>query len=130
MNCPNCKEAMLVLEIEQVEIDNCIKCGGVWLDSGELELLIEDQEQKDSFLESTHSVDDCPEPKIRCPLCRKKMTKIGIEKIENLVLDSCPRNHGLWLDKGELEGVLAGAGNLPGSPVMILLKEIFAENKE
>ncbi len=40
MNCPVCKEPMIVLELDEVEIDHCISCGGIWLDAGELELLI------------------------------------------------------------------------------------------
>lgn len=129
MNCPDCRKPMLVLEIDQVEIDYCAACGGVWLDSGELELLIEDPDQKDSFLGSVRPADNCPEPKLKCPLCRKRMKKIEVAGIEDIILDSCPRNHGLWLDKGELESVLGAAGNLPGSPVMILLKGIFAEDR-
>jgi len=39
MLCPVCKVDMFVLEFEQVEIDFCYTCGGVWLDSGELEMI-------------------------------------------------------------------------------------------
>ena len=38
MDCPNCSDPMVVLEIEQVELDHCLSCGGVWLDAGELEM--------------------------------------------------------------------------------------------
>ena len=27
---------MITLELQEVEIDHCIECGGIWLDSGEL----------------------------------------------------------------------------------------------
>ena len=42
MDCPVCKnEPMIVLELNDVEIDYCLSCKGIWLDTGELELLLE-----------------------------------------------------------------------------------------
>jgi hypothetical protein len=42
MKCPNCPETNLVLiDRQDVEIDHCPQCGGVWLDRGELDQLIE-----------------------------------------------------------------------------------------
>ena len=46
MNCPVCKNPMVVLELDQIEIDHCLHCGGIWLDAGELELLLETEEDK------------------------------------------------------------------------------------
>ena len=41
MLCPVCNdEEMLILEYNDVEIDYCNECSGIWLDEGELELLI------------------------------------------------------------------------------------------
>lgn len=40
MQCPRCDGGKLTeTKIENVSIDRCDKCGGVWLDSGELEQL-------------------------------------------------------------------------------------------
>lgn len=39
MNCPRCDGKLETSNFEGVEIDTCTKCGGVWLDSGELEQL-------------------------------------------------------------------------------------------
>ncbi len=43
MDCPVCKSAMITLELAKVEIDYCTGCKGVWLDAGELEMLLEDK---------------------------------------------------------------------------------------
>lgn len=41
MNCPRCETAVLVeIDRDQVTIDRCERCRGVWLDRGELEKLI------------------------------------------------------------------------------------------
>ena len=39
MQCPRCDGSLKETKIEEVTIDTCDKCGGVWLDSGELEQL-------------------------------------------------------------------------------------------
>ncbi|MEJ7931728.1 zf-TFIIB domain-containing protein [Ramlibacter sp. AN1015] len=42
MNCPHCGDVTLVMsERQNVEIDYCPQCRGVWLDRGELDKLIE-----------------------------------------------------------------------------------------
>jgi len=39
MQCPRCDGSLKESKFEEVLIDTCEKCGGVWLDSGELEQL-------------------------------------------------------------------------------------------
>ena len=39
MKCPRCDGSLKESKFEEVLIDTCDKCGGVWLDSGELEQL-------------------------------------------------------------------------------------------
>lgn len=47
MKCPVCKETQLVMtERQNIEIDYCPKCRGVWLDRGELDKLIERSERE------------------------------------------------------------------------------------
>ena len=42
MNCPHCPNTTLVLsERQNVEIDYCPQCRGIWLDRGELDKLLE-----------------------------------------------------------------------------------------
>ena len=44
MLCPRCNAPLAETRFEEVSIDRCDNCGGIWLDSGELAQLI----QKDS----------------------------------------------------------------------------------
>src|SRR5688500_1979725 len=39
MQCPRCDGRLQESRVEEVTIGTCEKCGGVWLDSGELESL-------------------------------------------------------------------------------------------
>ena len=45
------------------------------------------------------------------------------EGAEPIVVDRCPRRHGLWLDCGELEAVVRAAGAEEGN----VLARFFAE---
>lgn len=44
LQCPKCDGTLAVITFEDVEIDRCDKCHGVWLDAGELERLIGQEE--------------------------------------------------------------------------------------
>ncbi|MEJ2633826.1 MAG: zf-TFIIB domain-containing protein [Calditrichia bacterium] len=97
MNCPVCKKTMIILEFDQVEVDYCPSCQGVWLDQGELELLLQNHER-------ALDLSDIPGSKKgerRCPRCTKKMRKGNFPGTQ-VEVDICPRDNGLWLDKGEL----------------------------
>src|SRR5689334_15201789 len=39
MECPRCGASMAEVAVEQVKIDRCTNCGGIFLDEGELEIL-------------------------------------------------------------------------------------------
>jgi uncharacterized protein len=42
MECPRCDGKLEAKTFEDVAVDTCAKCGGLWLDSGELERLTKD----------------------------------------------------------------------------------------
>ncbi|MBB2147655.1 TFIIB-type zinc ribbon-containing protein [Pedobacter gandavensis] len=48
MNCPNCQETLLMTVRNNVEIDYCPKCRGIWLDRGELDKLLAHDQDKGS----------------------------------------------------------------------------------
>ena len=45
MKCPKCGSDLQEINYQSVMIDRCIECKGIWLDMGELELLIEGKAQ-------------------------------------------------------------------------------------
>ena len=112
MDCPACSKAMIVVERQGIELDYCVECKGIWFDSGELKLLSHalgiDIKLPDwaSFPEAQTS-----EKYRRCPRCNAKMSKIEAGEV---LIDRCPKGHGLWFDAGELSGFveqqMRGAG--------------------
>ena len=49
--CPNCNEGMQEVRRNEVQIDVCAKCRGVWLDRGELEKLLHTAREVESDYE-------------------------------------------------------------------------------
>jgi len=129
MNCPACKNPMIVLEHEQVEIDHCTSCGGIWLDAGELELLFEGRHRSRGLIDSFEQVKSSKEQLRICPICLKKMHKIHAGSDEPVIIDRCPKGHGLWFDKGELPQVFAKGCLDKDRKIIKLLAEIFGKNE-
>ncbi len=125
MQCPVCGDHLIILELDQIEIDYCSSCGGIWLDAGELELLLEDSIKKDELLNSLNREVDADEKKIKCPICRRKMNKVLVEGSESIIIDKCRRNDGLWFDEGELESVIEKGSLDKNNKVIQLLKSMF-----
>ena len=49
--CPNCNEGMQEVRRNEVQVDVCPKCRGVWLDRGELEKLLHSAHEVDAEYE-------------------------------------------------------------------------------
>jgi Zn-finger nucleic acid-binding protein len=121
MFCPSCYDPMVILEFEEIETDYCTKCGGIWLDDGELDLLIENSEKKHELLNSFSEAHVVEEKKIRCPICNKKMIKTFVGADKDVVIDECKYKHGLWFDTGEiLKVVKKGSVNKEDSLINFL----------
>lgn len=114
MDCPHCKkEPLIVLEYEDVEVDYCTVCEGIWLDAGEIELLFGDAGAAARVLSiGTPAFVPRGEKRRRCPICDKKMTKESTLSDPPVTFDHCPKGDGLWFDKGELAEVLSLGGAL------------------
>lgn len=130
MNCVVCKEPMVVLELDEVEIDHCLTCRGIWLDSGELELLLGDPAEVNSMLAQLAANEEAASGKRRCPICRKKMEIVSVSGERPVRIDRCRKHHGLWFDSGELEEVLTAFDIDKHSKALSLLRDMFASRKQ
>ena len=93
---------MLVVAFNQIEVDTCSTCEGLWFDRGELDQLLArgGQRAADWTVEQAE-----PGPR-RCPHCRRHLLR-GPIRDTAIEVDFCPHQHGLWLDRGELREVIA-----------------------
>ncbi len=125
MNCPVCKEAMIALEYDAVEVDYCVSCEGIWLDAGEIELLFGDAQACAAFMDGGELENLGKEKDRKCPICRRKMRKVCTRGESPVTYDKCTHGDGLWFDKGELEEILKDGALKDGARVESFLKGIF-----
>jgi Zn-finger nucleic acid-binding protein len=129
MDCPACKNAMITLELADVEIDHCVRCGGIWLDGGELELLMDAPEKAKQLLRSFRKDPTAAEHPRKCPICNKKMAKVTVGPSDPpLRIDQCGRGHGLWFDRGELKQILNRGKLDQDSRIQHLLADMFGQD--
>lgn len=105
--CPRCRIALDCERKEDIEIDSCPRCNGLWLDRGEFDVLTaestvyREEQLKESYSRPplTEKIDYIP-----CVRCGKLMVKKNYGHISGVIIDECGR-HGVWLDNGELEKI-------------------------
>jgi len=127
VKCPVCNVPMYVVEHDQIELDICAECEGIWFDAGELALLLECREP---VLQKAVQVDEALRG---CPLCRKKMNKVNIGPYQRVLIDTCADGCGMWFDAHELNqltGVLAADGWQVQSRLREFLCEMFPAKGE
>ncbi len=58
MKCPNCEQLLQISERQNIEIDYCPSCRGIWLDKGELDKIINLSNEQLSQVSKKHDDDD------------------------------------------------------------------------
>ena len=139
MKCPVCKNLMIVVEHDKIELDHCVSCKGVWFDAGELELFLENMKLEDPNLYPAYFLTSpeakTSEKKRKCPICGKKMRKTTVGEEHKILIDACPKGDGLWFDGGELDQLLKQlAGKSPSkeqphSRVFNFMGKVFMSHK-
>ncbi len=107
--CPKCSSRLDIVLNNEIRLDKCTQCGGMWFDKGELvKLLIGDVD-----LSTDGSIDnesyEMNQRGGECPLCNGSiLERIESKTSENVVIDMCKNCGGVWLDKGELTSLVLG----------------------
>ena len=109
MKCPTCAVDLEVRLAGPVEVDECPKCGGAWFEDDEL------RQAKDAWDGDLNWIDfelwetwdslDLRARELPCPSCDRPLVAVhyadtGVE------VDCCPSCRALWLEDGELAGIL------------------------
>jgi Zn-finger nucleic acid-binding protein len=121
---------MVTLELADIEIDHCVHCGGIWLDTGELEFLMDSPQKARRILDSFQEVPAASESPRRCPICEKKMAKVMVGTSKPpLLIDRCRRADGIWLDRSELQEVLQRGEAEKDNRIWGLLADMFGQSE-
>jgi len=99
MKCPRDQTELVTDHFLNIEVDHCPTCNGRWLDHNELEQLEATTGATEAERRATIEFGE-KASELDCPICGKRMTAFNY-RAYNLELDSCPDEHGYWLDSGE-----------------------------
>ena len=119
---------MIVLELNQVEVDHCLACGGVWLDGEEMDLLLEGSAARAEIRAQLEPEPGSGEHPIKCPICLHKMEKARVRRAageRSILIDRCGHNHGSWLDGGELHAIVEMSGFPEAHRIHEFLRAVF-----
>jgi Zn-finger nucleic acid-binding protein len=102
--CVKCTSILDKSTVGDLEVDLCPKCGGLWLDYGEVAKLatLTDTEVKPLHELLTGAGGPPPVPsdaKAHCPACPGELKEVVLGTIH---VDYCTKCKGMYLDKGEL----------------------------
>jgi uncharacterized protein len=100
--CPLDKSLLVRISLQNIFIDYCEKCFGIWLDFGELELLLNKQLNKSNLFKNIflRNVKNNSKDFLLCPVCKVKLKKHK-NFASNTISDNCSVCGGIWLDSGE-----------------------------
>jgi len=113
---------MVVFELDGVEIDRCLRCSGTWLDAGEIGQLARLRNGPPDGLDAAITrAGDGKKGERRCVRCSAKMSIIQVNGVD---IDRCPRGHGLWFDRSEMETLIASSRGSEGGAMVRLLGEL------
>lgn len=109
MICPKCSAETESTSYDDIRVDRCTNCKGLWFESGELEQLRQDTWMADYILDSGdpkvgkqfNRID-----KIRCPECGELMREEFDHDQPHIMYETCPNGHGTFLDAGEFTDLL------------------------
>lgn len=102
MDCPKCEMVMEVVTVDNIEIDRCSGCKGLWFDQLEKEDMLK--------LAASEAVDVGSEAEgkemndkrdIKCPKCKTDMVKLIDKDQYHIKYESCPVCYGTFFDAGE-----------------------------
>lgn len=107
--CIKCLNVMVPQMVQEVEVDICPKCGGMWLDREEIRELASKSDQELSSLRGklerlspSRPVSD-GETEVPCPACGGKLM---VANLGPVFIEHCSACDGVYLDKGELDRTL------------------------
>ena len=128
-NCPTCGQALIIVELDGIEVDHCVNCHGTWFDSGELELLIERcGAQQGQLHRALSGARGGSVMKRRCPRCRRRMRSLSLAGAPAITIDSCRAGQGLWLDSASLAALVSVFSSGPDAALATFMKSLVGHH--
>ena len=98
MDCPKCNVELLAEEDDQVSLQRCAQCGGIWLDVADLNRVL--LRHNLPGLEKLGGHANLEELAGQCPQCQVDLVAIEGGPKRTLRYDTCESCGGIWLSQG------------------------------
>ena len=109
MNCPKCETASLKpATVRTVEVDRCSMCSGIWFDDTELSVLLGLNPSDLRPLDAGKENELLNRKQGQCPRDNSALLRVYSADNRAVVIDTCLRCRGIWLDGGELPKLTSG----------------------
>jgi Zn-finger nucleic acid-binding protein len=108
--CPRCSVKLDRLLIENIELNECSRCDGMWAGVETFESICADREEQSAVLNfvNARTASHQQPPAITyvpCPDCKQLMNRSNFARASGVIIDIC-RHHGVWFDAGELPNII------------------------
>ncbi|HWB53281.1 MAG TPA: zf-TFIIB domain-containing protein [Tepidisphaeraceae bacterium] len=107
--CPHCQKALNSITVANTPLDECPKCGGIWISVQAFDKLSSDEEANAAA--SGYDVYKPPPPTdmrvhyLKCPRCSKLMNRNNYGGGSGIIINVC-KTDGIWLDRDELHEII------------------------
>lgn len=104
LQCPVCSATMKKVNVEDVVIDRCEKCFGIWLDKGERLKIVSSKKTADVVdIGAAKQIADEDRPEVmHCPRDGSPLERRAHPDQKHVIFEFCPECNGSFFDAGEL----------------------------
>jgi Zn-finger nucleic acid-binding protein len=108
--CPVCGSRLNLYSISSMEYEACGKCGGLWLNKDELRKL-KNRTEGGRLHWMNAEIDNIEKTSARatnrpCVKCKDAKLISTVFGHSSIVINWCPKCHGIWLEHSELDGIM------------------------
>jgi len=108
MKCPKCMtETLSEFSVEEVAVDRCSACDGIWFDAQELNRLLAEDARQVASLSRGGENELADGKKGYCPRDGAKLMRVYSAVDRAVIIDACAECRGIWLDGGEFKKLFA-----------------------
>jgi Zn-finger nucleic acid-binding protein len=101
ITCPKCNAPMEKVTFQNIEVDRCTSCRGLWFDMLEREHLDALNGAASVDVGPAHKEDRDKVVRINCPVCHGPMIRMVDLQNRDVWYESCPVCYGVFYDAGE-----------------------------
>ena len=107
IDCPRDHSMMKEVRLESAFLDVCEKCGGQFFDTGEMFAAVGIKADP-SYWDRPETGGSVKDGGADCPRCHHPMLIQDVKyEGDHVEIDRCGKCGGIWLDKGEIEKIMA-----------------------